>query len=337
MFVLQSDAAELLRIENLRVDYATSGGNVRALDCVSLGMQPKEFTAVVGESGSGKSTLALSVIRLLPPNASLEGTILYKGTDVVCLDDDDMTRLRGTQVSMIFQEPLSSLIPVRKIGDQMSEAIKVRQGREAVKTGFRGRVLDGTPRDEALAWLDAVKIPDPERVAEMYSFELSGGMVQRVMIALALSLRPSLLLADEPTTALDVTTQAGVLKLVRDLADETGVAVLLVTHDLGVAAQVADKVVVMYAGTVVEEANTEELFSNPLHPYTQKLMRCFPRGNKGKEKLETIKGSVPDLSKEIKGCKFSERCAFVTERCFGSNPEYTEVNKGHFVRCTQYY
>lgn len=335
---MQSGASELLRIENLRVDYATSGGSVRALEGVSLNVQPKEFTAVVGESGSGKSTLALSIIKLLPPNATLEGKILYKGADVVCLDDDDMTRLRGTQISMIFQEPLSSLIPVRKIGDQMLEAIKVRQGRETMNAGFRGHVGGGKrPKDEVLAWLDAVRIPDPERVAEMYSFELSGGMVQRVMIALALSLRPSLLLADEPTTALDVTTQAGILKLVRDLADETGIAVLLVTHDLGVAAQVADRVVVMYAGVVVEEARTEELFSNPLHPYTQKLMRCFPRGSKGKEKLEMIQGSVPDLSKEIRGCKFSERCAFVTEGCLDSSPRFVEVNKDHLVRCTQYY
>jgi peptide/nickel transport system ATP-binding protein len=355
-----NNEGDLLRIRDLSVRYRTQSGLVTALDDVSFAMRPKEFVALVGESGSGKSTLAHSISRLLPPSAACDGSIVYKGRELMGLSGDEMTKLRGTGIAMIFQEPLSSLMPIRTVGDQMSEAIRVREGRSGMKVevhdrspaslevaagGFTlsrlaggltgGRARSREVPEEVLRWLTAVRIPDPERVAGMYPFELSGGMVQRVMIAMALSLRPSLLLADEPTTALDVTTQAQILKLMRRLADETGTAVLMVTHDLGVAAQVADRVAVIYAGRVMEEASTEELFANPLHPYTQGLVSCYPRGSRRTRRLETIPGSIPDLTVKIEGCKFYPRCSFARDVC-RAHVGYPEVGKNHFVRCTLY-
>jgi len=281
----------LLRVEELTILYHSPSGVIKALDNVHLEVRPKEFLVVVGESGSGKSTLALSIIGLLPQNAETQGKIVYKGYNMAELSKEEWTKYRGTEIGMIFQEPLSSLNPVQKIGGQMLEALQIentRRGRpnkvynystrgivmteskpsKDLETKLTGqiRMLRGGYKREALKevydWLKKVRIADPEGTAEKYPFELSGGMMQRVMIAMTLSQKPSLLLADEPTTALDVTTQAQILELMRTLMDSQDTAVVLITHDLGVAAQVADRVVVLYAGDVVEDAPVQELFSN---------------------------------------------------------------------------
>jgi peptide/nickel transport system ATP-binding protein len=354
----------LLQVEELSILYHSQSGVVKALDSVHLAVRPKEFLAVVGESGSGKSTLALSIIGLLPQNAETRGKIVYKGNNMAELSKEEWTKYRGTEIGMIFQEPLSSLNPVQKIGGQMLEALRIENTRrggpnrvynysarstlmteakpsrdfEARLTGSIGALRSNREAmREVYEWLRKVRIADPEGTAEKYPFELSGGMMQRVMIAMALSQKPSLLLADEPTTALDVTTQAQILELMRTLMDSQDTAVLLITHDLGVAAQVADRVVVLYAGDVVEDAPVQELFSNPLHPYTKGLLKSYPKGTKIKEKLETLPGAIPDLRKEIVGCKFADRCQFVSERCRNSRVHYVETEKGHHVRCTLYY
>jgi peptide/nickel transport system ATP-binding protein len=354
----------LLSVENLSVEYAAQEGVVRALEDVSLQVSPKEFVAIVGESGSGKSTLALAIIGLLPPNAKLHGKIIYKGRNLIELAKKEMINIRGTEIGMVFQEPLSSLNPVEKVGDQMVEALRIAKNRRGslsrvfnysagakdvlTATGVSGtgmlslfpKFRRNAPMDlilEAREWLEKVRIPDPERILQRYPFELSGGMMQRVMIAMALSQSPSLLLADEPTTALDVTTQAQILKLMRILKDSVGAALILITHDLGVAAQVADRVVVLYAGEVVEDAPVKELFSNPMHPYTRSLLRCLPRQTKADGELEVIRGTIPDLRNKIVGCKFADRCDHANKKCTEERPRLVDIGGNHYVRCTLYY
>jgi len=314
---------------------------VHALDSVSVAIEPRSLTAIVGESGCGKSTLGLAVIGLLPipPAKEIVGKVVYKGVNLLELDGEQMRRYRGTEIAMIFQEPITSLNPVYKIGTQIEEAIAIRDSRNTGKSANsedNGKVKSRDRGEEILASLKMVRIPDPESVADRYPFELSGGMRQRVMIAMALAQKPSLLVADEPTTALDVTTQAEVLKLMRNLMDEVDTSILLITHDLAVASQVADRVAVMYGGQIVEEAEVNELFSQPLHPYTNGLLSCIPTGSKKKARLKPIQGNVLDLRETTNYCKFSPRCPHVMDKCWTAKPDLQRLRAKHPAACYLY-
>ena len=352
----ESERNNVVDIIDLSVVYRSSLGHVKALDRINLGIWKNKFVAVVGESGCGKSTLALSIIRLLPtPPAWIEGgKILLKGKNILELDDHEMINYRGTEIAMVFQEPLSSLNPVYTAGDQVAEAIAVRESR--IKP-FRNEVysynkpkLDVSPwhrfrsklrrggayreyAEEVIEMLELVRIPDPEQVVDRYPFELSGGMRQRIMIAMALSEKPSLLIADEPTSAIDVTTQAQVLKLMRNLMEEVKTSILFITHDLAVASQVADELAVMYAGDIVEFGDIYEVFSKPGHPYTEGLLSCVPSSYKDEEKLRSIPGTVFDLRTTPKGCKFAPRCPNAKDVCMRKKPVLKPLSQSHFVAC----
>lgn len=349
----------LLKIDDLKIAYQFHDWRLVALNGVDLEIGEKEFLAVVGESGCGKSTLALSMIGLLPspPARILDGSILFKGVDLVRLDNKRLRNYRGTEIAMIFQEPLTSLNPVHRVGDQIAEAILIRESRRAgaglpetevmqkvYRTDVassrglrrRGRRLTSELKKEAMEALRLVRVADPEQVLERYPFELSGGMRQRVMIAMALSQRPAILVADEPTTALDVTTQAQVLKLMKELIAEVNTSIVLITHDLAVASQVADRVVVMYAGDVVEDAGVFDLFSQPLHPYTKGLLSCIPTGSKDDTNLLPIPGTVPDLVNPPTGCRYADRCPSVMDICRSKPPQLIEVRPKHKVSCFLY-
>ena len=349
-------------IDGLSISYEIPDATLVAVNSVDLHIGEREFLAVVGESGCGKSTLALSIIGLLPRSVATitGGSIVYKGTDLVKLDPKELRKYRGTEIAMIFQEPLTSLNPVYKVGEQMAEAILIRETRDEEQAKVlrenttvmqevhrtdevrvsrmprRGRKVSGVLRKEAVDALTLVRIPDPEQVLERYPFELSGGMRQRVMIAMALSQRPKLLIADEPTTALDVTTQAQVLKLMKELMSEVNTSILLITHDLAVASQVADRVVVMYAAEVVEDSDVFSLFSEPLHPYTKGLLSCIPTGSKDDTELKPIPGTVPDLVNPPTGCRYAPRCPYVMDVCKTKTPPLTEVKPKHKVACYLY-
>ena len=326
----------ILEVNDLTVNYESSRGTVHAVDSVSFAIEPRRLVAVVGESGSGKSTLGLAIIGLLPtpPARQIAGTVVYKGTNLSNLDREQMRGYRGTEIAMIFQEPITSLNPVYKVGTQIEEAIAIRDSRKTEKVSNSEPLSTKHDRhEEVIASLKRVRIPDSENVAERYPFELSGGMRQRVMIAMALAQKPSLLIADEPTTALDVTTQAEVLKLMRNLMDEVDTSILLITHDLAVASQVADRIAVMYGGQIVEEAEVNELFNQPLHPYTNGLLTCIPTGSKKKAKLKPIQGSVLDLRETYNYCKFAPRCPFVMDKCWKTKPPLHETGPEHRVAC----
>lgn len=342
----------------MNVAYRSASGPIRALDNVSLEVKPNELLAVVGESGCGKTTLGLSVIGLLPAKNSevMKGSIRYKGTDLVALGPDRMRNYRGTEIAMIFQEPLTSLNPVYKVGDQIAEAILIRKLRKqdhlvqgeymqklyktttATFSRFPkpGRKIAPELKREMVEWLNLVRIADAEQVLERYPFELSGGMRQRIVIAMALSQEPALLIADEPTTALDVTTQAQVLKLMRELMQKVNTSIVLVTHDLAVACQVADRIVVMYAGEIAEDSDVYDLFSSPLHPYTQGLLSCIPSGSKENSQLNPIPGSLPDLRKVYVGCKFASRCQHAMDICRQERPKLIRTSEKHEVSCFLY-
>jgi oligopeptide/dipeptide ABC transporter ATP-binding protein len=351
----------LLDVQNLVVKYKTQMREIQALDRVSLAVEARQIVAIVGESGCGKSTLGLSIIGLLPMPPALvdSGQIIFQGRDLLTVKEAEMAMFRGTGISMVFQEPMSSLDPVFTVGDQLQEAIEVREKRNTRKsygpferaapedrehgvTGgamrmFRFRLPSSRRKqvlsDEVVQALKKVQIADPETVLEKYPHELSGGIAQRVMIARALIERPSLLIADEPTSALDVTTQAQVLKLMRGLRDEVGTSIIFVTHDLAVAAQVAEVVAVMYAGEIVELAETREIFRNIKHPYSEGLIGSFPEKYKDQGRLETIPGDVPDLRRQIVGCKFNPRCKYAFDRCMTEHPDLIEAETGHKAAC----
>ena len=317
----------VLSIADLHTRFFTRDGVVRAVEGLSLEVMPGEVLGVVGESGCGKSVTALSVMRLIPERSGriVRGAIRFEGEDVVPLDEAQMRRIRGNRMAMVFQEPMTSLNPVHTIGQQIAEAVRIHQG--------LGRAQ---ARARAVEMLERVRIPDAQRRVDSYPHEFSGGMRQRVMIAMALSCEPRLLIADEPTTALDVTIQAQILDLIAELKAELGMAVMLITHAMGVVAEVAQRVVVMYAGQVVEEAPVEALFARPLHPYTQGLIRSIPRIDLAatqKVRLEAIPGTVPKLIEPGAGCRFASRCRRATPACSAATPPLRELAPGHRVAC----
>jgi peptide/nickel transport system ATP-binding protein len=325
-------AEPLLEVENLKTWFYTRDGVVRAVDGVSYRVYPGETLAVVGESGCGKSVTSLSILRLIasPPGKIVSGRLLFEGRDLLELTEAAMRDIRGNEISMIFQEPMTSLNPVLTIGYQIAEALVLHQGMDR-----RGAIT------RAVEMLRLVKIPEPERRVTQYPHELSGGMRQRVMIAMALSCNPKLLIADEPTTALDVTIQAQILDLMRELKAKTGAAIVLITHDLGVVAEMAQRVVVMYAGRKVEEAPVEALFARPLHPYTKGLLGSIPRLAEaahagGRKRLVEIPGMVPSLKEAVPGCLFAPRCPYATARCSAEYPPLEEKAAGHWAACWEW-
>jgi peptide/nickel transport system ATP-binding protein len=335
----------VLQVTDFSVDYRTSRGEVRALDSINLKVEEKEFIALVGESGCGKTTLGLATIGLLPPKvARIEsGIVSYKGVDLTKLGPKEVKKYRGSEIAMIFQEPLTSLNPLKRIGEQIGEAIVIRHQKEDPHSAEKipripGRVWKLPPqiKEQVERMLTLVRIPDPDHIIDRYPFELSGGMRQRAMIAMALSQQPELLIADEPTTALDVTTQAQVLKLMKEIKDKLGTTIMLVTHDLAVASQVADRVVVMYAGQIVEDAEVHAIFSSPKHPYTRGLLSCIPTGNREERQLTPIKGAIPDLTVRKDWCRFQPRCPAAMDICARKEPHLREVERDHRVSCFLY-
>jgi peptide/nickel transport system ATP-binding protein len=324
-------AERLLDVKNLKTYFFTDEGVVRAVDGVDLYIDKGETLGVVGESGCGKSVTALSIMKLIPqpPGRIVEGNINYDGSNLVDLPPNRMRKIRGKEISMIFQEPMTSLNPVFTVGEQIAEAIRLHEG-----LGRRDAM------DKTVEMLRLVHIPNAERRVKEYPHQLSGGMRQRIMIAMALSCNPNLLIADEPTTALDVTIQAQILELLNELKAKLNMAVMLITHDMGVIAETAQRVVVMYAAKVVEEASADELFKEPLHPYTQGLLRSIPRIDLAalqRTRLQTIPGVVPThRGAEKPGCRFAPRCSFAKPTHFENTPPLKEVRPGHKVACFLY-
>ena len=319
----------ILEVKNLSTQFFTRGGTIKAADDVSFSIKPGSTLALVGESGSGKSVTSLSIMRLVqPPGKITAGEIIFDGRDLLKLDEREMRRLRGREIAMIFQDPMTSLNPVYTVGDQVAEAIQLHQSVSRKQAWAK-----------SVEMMRRVKIPDAERRAKDYPHQLSGGMRQRVMIAMALSCKPKLLIADEPTTALDVTIQAEILDLLRSLKDDFNLSMLLITHDLGVVAETADRVAVMYAGRVVEEAPVRDIFRAPRHPYTEGLLASVPRlteqGIK-RHRLQTIEGTVPNLLHLPEGCKFAPRCAYVIDRCSEGEIPLIDTDDDRRARCIRF-
>jgi peptide/nickel transport system ATP-binding protein/oligopeptide transport system ATP-binding protein len=319
---------KLLEVKGLKTHFFSNKGVSKAVDGVNLVLHKGETLGIVGESGCGKSITSLSILRLIPspPGKIVEGSIMYKGQDLVTMPENQLRKIRGNDISMIFQEPMTSLNPVISVGEQIAEGIRLHEKlnkKEAWK--------------KAVEMLRIVGIPSPEKRAKQEPFQLSGGMRQRVMIAMALACSPEVLIADEPTTALDVTIQAQILELIKELQIKLGMGVMMITHDLGVVAETCDTVVVMYAGNVVEYASKEELFKNPKHPYTQGLLASLPRINEDHEYLPTISGNVPSPYSQVKGCRFANRCPHANSLCTTKAPELTAPQTGEGqVRCWMY-
>ena len=318
-------AAPLLQVDGLRTWFDTLGGTVRSVDGLSFTLRDRETLGIVGESGCGKSVSALSIMRLIPrpPGRFAGGTVRYRGTDLLQLPEREMRQIRGNRISMIFQEPMTSLNPVLTVGRQIAETVQLHQQAKPAEAMAR-----------AVEMLRVVQIPEPARRAAEYPHQLSGGMRQRVMIALALACDPELLIADEPTTALDVTIQAQILDLLKQLQRDFGMGVVMITHDLGVVAESCDRVVVMYAGRKVEEAEVQDLFDRPLHPYTRALMLSMPSMNTRSRRLAEIPGMVPaphELGRA--GCAFADRCPHAGARCRSETPALTAHGHGHVVAC----
>ncbi len=325
-----NDNKPLLEVKGLKTYFYTEDGVVRAVDGVDFEVYPGEVLGLVGESGCGKSVTSLSIMRLISKPGRVDaGEILLNGEDLLDFSEEEMIKVRGNRISMIFQQPQTALNPVFKVGDQLAEVLSVHQsmGKDA---GWK----------RAIALLKMVGVPDPERRVEAYPHELSGGMAQRVMIAMALACIPELLIADEPTTALDVTIQAQILDLIRDMRKEMGTSVILITHDLGVVAEMAERVAVMYAGEIVEQTDVNSLFDEPMHPYTQGLIGSIPVLGEIKERLDVIPGSVPNLVNLPPGCRFAPRCQarfkYGLNICTEVKPDLEEIKPGHQVRCWLY-
>jgi peptide/nickel transport system ATP-binding protein len=313
----------LLEVEDLSVRFETDAGSVHAVDRMSLRLEPREVLGIVGESGCGKSVTALSILGLLPPTARVTGSVQFEGLDLLHASRAQLRKVRGRKISFVFQEPMTSLNPVFKVGRQIEEALREHLGlsRQAA-------------RERSIHLLDLVHIPDPRRRVDEYPHQLSGGMRQRVMIAMALACDPKILIADEPTTALDVTIQAGILDLLRELRERLGTAIVLITHNLGVVADLADRVVVMYAGRKAEEAPAEELFEHPQHPYTIGLLGAIPRpGAAHNGKLQEIPGRVPSLAELPGHCAFADRCPRADELSWAEVPQLRIVRPDHAVAC----
>jgi len=313
----------LLAVEGLRTQFATSGGTVRAVDGLSFAIERGEVLGLVGESGCGKSVTSLSIMRLVPPPGRVTaGRILLDGDDLLDKDAEAMRRVRGARIAMVFQEPMTSLNPVFTIGDQIAAAVRAHEGGGRRAAWAR-----------AVEMLDRVQVPSPRARARDYPHQLSGGLRQRAMIALALAPGPQLLIADEPTTALDVTIQAQILDLLRRLQAERGMAVLLITHDLGVVAELCHRVAIIYAGRIVEMAPVAKIFEEPLHPYTRGLLRCLPHPSRFGQPLSSIEGAPPDLRQAGAGCRFAPRCPLALESCRRDEPVLAKARPGHFVAC----
>jgi peptide/nickel transport system ATP-binding protein len=318
-----SDSA-LLSVEDLRTCFRTEEGTVRAVDGVSFALNPGETLGIVGESGCGKSVTALSIMRLLSKNAQItSGRILLEGRDLLGLSESEMRDFRGNRIGMIFQEPMTSLNPVHTIGEQIAEAVRIHR-----------KVSRSSALTRAEEVLHLVRIPDAKRRMRDYPHQFSGGMRQRAMIAMALACSPRLLIADEPTTALDVTIQAQILRLMLELKERIGAAILMITHDLGVVAETCQRVLVMYAGEIVEEAPVEALFDHPAHPYTRGLMASIPRGaDSRRRRLPEIPGVVPSLTRSFPGCTFAPRCPLAIDKCRTTKPALRAIAPGHYVAC----
>ena len=317
----------LLEIQGLKTHFKTDDGWLHAVDGVDIAIEKGETVCVVGESGCGKSVTAKTVMKLIdmPPGKIVAGRVLWKGRDLVPLGPDEMQKVRAKEIAIVFQEPMTSLNPVFTVGEQIAESVRLHEG-----------LSKKAALERAVEMLKLVNIPTPAKRVNDYPHQFSGGMRQRVMIAIALACSPQLLIADEPTTALDVTIQAQILELMQELKDRLGMAVMLITHAMGVVAEVAQRVVVMYAGKVVEEATVEELFANPRHPYTQGLIRSIPRIDLAathKTRLEAIPGTVPKLIEPAEGCRFAGRCRHASPACSTATPPLREVSPGHKVAC----
>ncbi len=320
-----TNTSPLLEVDNLSISFDTDEGTLEAIDNISFSIQAGETVGLVGESGCGKSVTAHSIMRLLPqPMGRIsQGSIKFNGTDLGTLALADMESIRGSDIGMVFQEPMTALNPVQTIGKQISESLILHLNLSIPKA-FQA----------AIAILQHVGVPSPELRVSEYPHQLSGGMLQRVVIAIALACKPSLLIADEPTTALDVTIQAQILSLIRDLQDEMKMAVLLITHDLGIIAETCDRVLVMYAGRIVESGTVTEIFDSPAHPYTQGLLNSIPRlATPSKSRLPVITGQVPSIRDYPAACRFENRCSHRLAKCAGSAPEIEQINKGHQVSC----
>jgi peptide/nickel transport system ATP-binding protein len=318
----------IISIKGLKTNFYTYAGVVKALDGINLDIIKGESLGLVGETGCGKSVLALSIMRLIrwPPGKIDEGSIKFGEKDLLKISEKEMRSIRGNKLSMIFQEPMTSLNPVFKIGDQISEVVIMHQ-RMDKKAAWK----------KSVEMLEFTGIPAPERVAGSYPHELSGGMLQRAMIAMALACQPALLIADEPTTALDVTIEAQILDLMKSLKLKTGATILMITHDLGIIAEMCDRVGVMYAGTIVELGSVESIYRNPLHPYTNGLMKAIPKlSTRRADRLDTIPGNVPNLIYPPGGCRFHPRCSKAMDICKTEKPAVCEVESGHFVACHLY-
>ena len=317
----------ILEVKDLKTYFYTEEGVVPAVDGLDFDVKEGETFAIVGESGCGKSVTSMSILRLIPnpPGKIISGEILYMGEDLLKKTEKQMRKIRGNDISMIFQEPMTSLNPVFTVGRQVSESLIFHQDMDKKSA-----------RQKAIEMLKLVEIPDADLVVDRYPHQLSGGMRQRVMIAMALACDPKILIADEPTTALDVTIQAQILRLLKSLREKTGASIMLITHDLGVVAQISDRVMVMYAGEAVERCDVREIYKNPLHPYTVGLLNSIPKLNQKLHRLPSIPGMVPTLTDMPKGCRFAARCAKVGPRCLEERPQPIEAENGHMVRCFLY-
>lgn len=320
-------AETILEIRDLCVQFQTAEGTVMALDHLNYQLRKGEKLGIVGESGSGKSVSSLGIMQLIPnpPGKIIGGEILYKGKDLIKASEKEMQKIRGNEISMIFQEPMTSLNPIIRCGKQIAESLRLHRGlnkKEAM--------------EEAIRMMKAVGIANPEVRAYEYPHQMSGGMRQRVMIAMALACRPQILIADEPTTALDVTIQAQILDLIRELNESMDTSVLFITHDLGVVSELCDTVIVMYTGRIVEQAPVRELFRDPKHPYTEGLLHAIPRITKERAPLKTIEGMVPNPTEKIEGCTFWPRCPYASERCRKEEPPTVRISTERLVRCWRY-